>query len=223
MRWVMAKIYKTSTKILLTYIVSCLIPILITTVHLTVNLVGFTKQNTILLSSTNTNQIQLSILNVLDDAHKILNNLVADQELTKYLTTDFNSDYDAFIGYTNLLERRIRTLISNQYQILIYTNNPSIGISRMTNNSMKDFYKCYGAEAEMDSSEIISMPVLSTYLSEQRIGFYKVLTDLNSTDNKIIYSVEVPVKTLLKARENSDTEVETIFLFDKSGTVLAST
>ncbi len=217
----MNRIHKISIKLFLTYVVACLIPILLTSVYLTNNLAAFTKENTRLLSVTANEQLQKNLLDVAENVENIFKTLTSDPDLTNYLTMQHESDYEALNGFTKFLNRRISSLISDKYKILIYSDNNTIGISRMTNNSIDDFYRLYGDGADtLPQSSIHACIINSNQRSQPTICFYKVFTI--SKEKPIIYTIEIPATVLIPYSSPTEADASKICLFDAKGTILAS-
>ena len=208
-------------KLFLTYVVACLIPILLTSIYLTTNLANFTKENTRLLSVSSDELLKKNILNVTENIENILNTIISENDLTNYLTTQQTSDYDALMSYIKSIDKRINSLISGKYKILIYSDNSTIGISRMTNNTIADFYGLFSGKVNTISDTPIHTGIINRNLrSELTLCFYKFLT--LSNDKTIIYTVEIPVSILVPYSESPAANTAAIYLFDEQELVLAS-
>jgi two-component system, sensor histidine kinase YesM len=212
--------FKIKTKLLIIYVLTCLVPILLLCFYFTSGLARFSSNYTMRLSYSGYDQLKANITKEIEKMNKYINEISNDIQLLNYLNTEFNNDYLALTDYLNIIEKRIN--YTTNAQVLIYLNNPTLGISRMTNNSIEEFKRDFGV-SETTLGRINWSRVISSSTQQRIIGCYKSLRRFNKvSDENIIFSIQSDERTFYSLFEEAISP-QKVFLVDNSMHIITST
>ena len=217
-------------KLIITYFIVVIIPILIIGYFLTNKLYVLSFSNTVGISNATLNQLKGNYINKLESYKSVMDGLVNYAPLIGYVETSFSSDYEAIDEFNTKIKPFIRRLQVDEggVQIKIYSNNSTIWHSVETSNNLDDLKN----QAWFDNETGLSAnPIKWTIAknvngmpSKKYFGCYKLLRNLNNLKEVScaisVFFDETQLFSLISAERDAG---KVIFLYNNSGEIITTT
>ena len=217
-------------KLIITYFIVVIIPILIIGYFLTNKLYVLSFSNTVGISNATLNQLKGNYINKLESYKSVMDGLVNYAPLIGYVGTSFSSDYEAIDEFNTKIKPFIRRLQVDEggVQIKIYSNNSTIWHSVETSNNLDDLKN----QAWFDNETGLSAnPIKWTIAknvngmpSKKYFGCYKLLRNLNNLKEVScaisVFFDETQLFSLISAERDAG---KVIFLYNNSGEIITTT
>ena len=217
-------------KLIITYFIVVIIPILIIGYFLTNKLYVLSFSNTVGISNATLNQLKGNYINKLESYKSVMDGLVNYAPLIGYVGTSFSSDYEAIDEFNTKIKPFIRRLQVDEggVQIKIYSNNSTIWHSVETSNNLDDLKNQPWFDNETGlSANPIKWTIaknINGMPSKKYFGCYKLLRNLNNLKEVScaisVFFDETQLFSLISAERDAG---KVIFLYNNSGEIITTT
>lgn len=217
-------------KLIITYFIVVIIPIIIIGYFLTNKLYQLSFSNSTGISNATLKQLSGNYINKLVSYKGVLDGLVNYKPLVDYIGTEYSTDYGAINDFNTKIMPFIRRIHVDQedVQIRVYTNNKSIWHSVETSNTLEDIerQKWFDNSSPLSASSIrwTIAENIEGKASKKYFGCYKVLRSLDNP-NKIgsvisVFFDERQLFSLISAEKEAG---KVIFLYNNDNQIITTT
>lgn len=216
-------------KLIAIYLMVSIVPIMSLGFYLTNQLYSTTLRHDIALTRSSHNQLQDNFLGVFDTYAGVLNGLIADARVMRYVETFYDEDYQAILDFRSTINpilRRIQLDNHNTF-IRIYSANRSIAHSEELSNSLEDLAEepWYRPAAGRTSSTLnwTATRRINDGNPSDYIGCFRELRGMTDGSVNRVFAVFFEESELHSMIAQEQESGKIIFLLDNDGTILATT
>lgn len=216
-------------KLIVIYLLVSIIPIMSLGYFLTNQLYETTIMHDLALSTSSHNQLQDNFLSKFRSYSGVVNGLVSDPGVMKYVDTDYKEDYLAIIDFRTYISPAIRRIQMDNLDtyIRVYSDNTSIAHSEEMSNSLSDLREEPWYPTSKDASTSGLHWVVSDRINDaNRSHYFGCYRELKSmTDNTVnrvfaVFYEESQLYSLISEEQESG---KIIFLISDKGQIVTST
>ncbi|MBP1996078.1 sensor histidine kinase [Paenibacillus eucommiae] len=186
-------------------------------------------ENTINLTDTSLNQIKNNTIGKLNDWAKIIPIMINNKSVTQYINQSFQSDYEAYDSYMANIAPFLEIVNAENSvdYIKIYSNNPTIRTSMLTNNQISSLHnEPWYNESSISKygynwglTKLGSFGQTPYYLNI----FKEQFKDKSSKELKSVYAAFVNELKLFKLISEEAKVGNIVIILDKDNHILSST
>ena len=214
-------------KLVILYIIGIIIPFIIVGVFISTKLVSLTKQNNENSSEAFLSLIKNSIVYKFEDYDRVIQSLLTNKTVIEYINTEFETEHESVQVFKERINPIIRnnSIISQDLEFRVFSNNASIYFSKEMNCSLEDLkkQKWYTADQEGTSRQRYwkYTKELIGAVPDNYIGCYQKLTASDGSYHVISFFFEE--KTLQQYLSFEPESDKIVLLVDDLGNIVTST
>jgi sensor histidine kinase YesM len=217
-------------KLIITYFIVVIMPILIIGYFLTNKLYVLSFSNSTEISNATLKQLNGNYTNKLNSYRSVLDGLINYKPLMDYIKTTYSTDYEAIDDFNKKISPFIRRLHNDEgdVQIRIYSNNRSIWHSVEISNTLEDLKR----QKWFDYKKALSANTFKWTIAEnlegnpskKYFGCYKVLRSLdNPSEISSVISVFFDEAQLFSLISKEKEAGKVIFLYNNDNQIITTT
>lgn len=217
-------------KLIITYFIVVIIPILIIGYFLTNKLYILSFSNSTGISNATLKQLNGNYTNKLVSYKSVLDGLVNYKPLIDYIRTNYSTDYEAIDDFNTKISPFIRRLHDDEgdVQIRVYSNNKTIWHSVEISNTLEDLkkQKWFNNEATLSDNTIkwTIAENIEGKPSKKYFGCYKLLRSLdNPSEISSVISVFFDETQLFSLISEEKEAGKVIFLYNNNNQIITTT
>lgn len=217
-------------KLIITYFLVVIIPILIIGFFLTKKLYTVSFANSTRISNATLEQLNDNYTNKLTSFKNVLDGLVNYKPLMDYINTDYGTDYEAIDDFNKKISPFIRRLRDDEMDvnIKVYSNNKTIWHSVEISNALEDLkkQKWFKNDGMLSTNTIkwTTAENIEGMSSKKYFGCYKLLRDLdNPNEISSVISVFFDESQLYSLISEEKGAGKVIFLYNNENQIVTTT
>lgn len=216
------------TKLVIVYLVLVVILIMTLGYYVSNRLNKASFYSSIELSNIASEQLKENFENKIAEYYKMTELIKNDSRFTDYLNTEYEEEYDSLKYYIDHIESIFSNLAykDNTIKARVYSNNKSIGFSRITNNSIEDLERL--ALITKDDMWKLGInwtnPVAIDYSNGfMYIGCYKSFPVIGMNEIKAVLVLFFKEEQLYNLFNKERESGKKIFIYNGEGNIITST
>ena len=206
-----------------------IIPVVIIFMIMTIQNYRLSTNNMIDLSKSAASQLSRNIESELQKLYEVSENLLNEGTLRKYVSTIYTDDYTSYRDFITNVLPILNSVLRNNNNVYLYSNNNTLRFSRVTNNGIDDLERMSWYNGLQNANIAVwGMDINRYKLRQYSFGYYRSISlraaktyppqDIQAA--LAVFLAEDELYSLISEEAESG---KIIYLYDRQGQIITST